>query len=762
MRIVAAASARNIRTSKRTAMALVSALTRGVTQGATLGAAGARFRARPVAAPGRVLASVSQHDAARSRRHAAEPLRASALAALRPCAGARPGFALRAISSDSATGITTESLDDEDIDQVLGKVDAMYGASPELDADVDDLFADDDGEEDDDAEDYEEDEEDREAPAVDANHLDNFPLSQLTKAALRKRGIESLFPIQAAVLAPALEGRDVVGRARTGTGKTLGFSLPIIESLLENPGDSRDPRPRCIVLAPTRELANQVEKEIEATVPSMRTVCVYGGVAIANQERALRRGVDFVVGTPGRLIDLIQRGSLRLDNIEFCVLDEADQMLAVGFEEDVERIMQEVPEERQTFLFSATMPGWVKRVTQKYLTEAVSVDLVGDSQQRVADTIDVMKCACSHQSRTAILADLVTVYGKGAKAICFTQTKREADEVTAALGRRMATEVLHGDIAQAQRERTLKRFRDGRFSVLVATDVAARGLDISDVDLVVHYELPNDSESFVHRCGRTGRANKRGSAIAMFTPREQYRLRNIVRDTGVNFRSINPPTGEQVMTASAEQASIEMDLVDDELLPYFTPTAEKILAAALEGSDGEAPARSPAQVVAAALAAISGHSEPPAPRSMLTGDVGLTTMMARGDMLLPRDLLRALSGVSRAAADGVGRIRVLSDNSGLCFDMAHDQVKPLLAALEDGAVEGIGVEIAASLPQLVEERERGGGYGGRGGGRGRGRGRGGFRGGRGGGGFRGRYDPCLLYTSPSPRDQRGSRMPSSA
>ena len=656
MRIVAAASARNIRTSKRTAMALVGALTRGVTQGATLGAAGARFRARPVAAPGRVLASVSQHDAARSRRHAAEPLRASALAALRPCAGARPGFALRAISSDSATGITTESLDDEDIDQVLGKVDAMYGASPELDADVDDLFADDDdGEEDDDAEDYEEDEDDREAPAaVDANHLDNFPLSQLTKAALRKRGIETLFPIQAAVLAPALEGRDVVGRARTGTGKTLGFSLPIIESLLENPGDSRDPRPRCIVLAPTRELANQVEKEIEATVPSMRTVCVYGGVAIANQERALRRGVDFVVGTPGRLIDLIQRGSLRLDNIEFCVLDEADQMLAVGFEEDVERIMQEVPEERQTFLFSATMPGWVKRVTQKYLTEAVSVDLVGDSQQRVADTIDVMKCACSHQSRTAILADLVTVYGKGAKAICFTQTKREADEVTAALGRRMATEVLHGDIAQAQRERTLKRFRDGRFSVLVATDVAARGLDISDVDLVVHYELPNDSESFVHRCGRTGRANKRGSAIAMFTPREQYRLRNIVRDTGVNFRSINPPTGEQVMTASAEQASIEMDLVDDELLPYFTPTAEKILAAALEGSDREAPARSPAQVVAAALAAISGHSEPPAPRSMLTGDVGLTTMMARGDMLLPRDLLRALSGVSRAAADGVG------------------------------------------------------------------------------------------------------------
>ena len=412
-----------------------------------------------------------------------------------------------------------------------------------------------------------------------------------------------------------------------------------------------------------------MEKEIEKTVPSLRTLCVYGGVAITNQERALRRGVDFVVGTPGRLIDLINRGSLQLDNIEYCVLDEADQMLAVGFEEDVETIMQNIPEERQTFLFSATMPSWVKRVTQKYLNEAITVDLVGDTKQKVADTIDVMSCACSHQSRTAILSDLVTVYGKGAKAICFTQTKREADEVTAALGRRMATEVLHGDIAQAQRERTLKRFRDGRFSVLVATDVAARGLDITDVDLVVHYELPNDSESFVHRCGRTGRANKQGSAIAMFTPREKYRLRNIIRDTGVKFRSINPPTGEQVMTASAEQASIEMNLVEDELLPYFTPTAEKILAD-VEGG------RSPVEVVAAALAAVSGHTEPPPPRSMLTGDIGLITMTAEGDMLLPRDLLRAMSSVSREAADGVGRIRIMADNSGLCFDMAHDQVKP--------------------------------------------------------------------------------------
>ena len=297
----------------------------------------------------------------------------------------------------------------------------------------------------------------------------------------------------------------------------------------------------------------------------------------------------------------------------------------------------------------------------------------------------------------------------------------------------MATEVLHGDIAQAQRERTLKRFRDGRFSVLVATDVAARGLDITDVDLVVHYELPHDTESFVHRCGRTGRANKQGSAIAMYTPREQYRVKLIVRETGVKFRQINPPTGAEVMTASAEQASLEMRLVDDELLPYFTPTAEKILAQV----EADADARSPVEVVAAALAAISGHTEPPPPRSMLTGDVGLTTLVARADLLLPRDLLRAMSDVSRAAADGVGRIRVLAGNDGLCFDITHEQVKPLLAAVAEGALDGIDIEVATTLPEMVEERERGG-NGGRGGGRGRGRGRGrgGGRGFRGGGGGR--------------------------
>ena len=274
---------------------------------------------------------------------------------------------------------------------------------------------------------------------------------------------------------------------------------------------------------------------------------------------------------------------------------------------------------------------WVTRITQKYLADHVTIDLVGSQEQKVADTIDVMSCACSHTSRTTILADLVTVYGKGAKAICFTQTKREADEVTAALGRRMATEVLHGDIAQAQRERTLALPRRPLQRLRRHRRRRARD-NIKGVDLGF-LELPHDTKSFVHRCGRTGRANKKGAAIAMYTPREKSRIRSIVRETGVKFRVINPPTAAEVMTSSAEQASIEIDLVDDELLPYFTPTAEKILAAV---KNGGADGRSESEVLAAALAALSGHTEPPPPRSMLTGDVGQTTMIARGNMILPQ------------------------------------------------------------------------------------------------------------------------------
>ncbi|CAK9154945.1 unnamed protein product [Ilex paraguariensis] len=312
--------------------------------------------------------------------------------------------------------------------------------------------------------------------------ISKLGLPQKLAETLESRGINNLFPIQRAVLVPALEGRDIIARAKTGTGKTLAFGIPILKRISEDDeerGSQRRGRlPRVLVLAPTRELAKQVEKEMKESAPYLNTVCVYGGVSYNTQQNALSRGVDVVVGTPGRIIDLINSNSLKLGEVQYLVLDEADQMLAVGFEEDVEVILQKLPSERQSMLFSATMPGWVKKLARKYLDNPLTIDLVGDQEEKLAEGIKLYAISTTTTSKRTILSDLVSVYAKGGKTIVFTQTKRDADEVSIVLTNSITSEALHGDISQHQRERTLNGFRQGKFTVLVATDVAARGLDI--------------------------------------------------------------------------------------------------------------------------------------------------------------------------------------------------------------------------------------------------------------------------------------------
>ncbi|OAY85100.1 DEAD-box ATP-dependent RNA helicase 53 [Ananas comosus] len=355
---------------------------------------------------------------------------------------------------------------------------------------------------------------------------------------LAKKGITKLFPIQRAVLEPAMQGKDMIGRARTGTGKTLAFGIPIMDKIIRfNEKHGRGRNPLAIVLAPTRELARQVEKEFRES-SSLDTICVYGGVPISQQMRTLDYGVDAVVGTPGRIIDLMQRGSLNLSEIQFVVLDEADQMLAVGFDEDVEKILERLPANRQSMMFSATMPSWIRKLTQKYLKDPVTIDLVGDSDQKLAEGISLYSVASDNYGKPSILGPLIREHAKGGKCIVFTQTKRDADRLAYAMGRSLSCHALHGDISQNQRERTLAGFRDGRFNILIATDVAARGLDIPNVDLVIHYELPNTSELFVHRSGRTGRAGKKGSAILIYSREQTRAVRVIEQDVGCKFTEV--------------------------------------------------------------------------------------------------------------------------------------------------------------------------------------------------------------------------------
>nr|XP_043626658.1 DEAD-box ATP-dependent RNA helicase 3, chloroplastic-like [Erigeron canadensis] len=534
-------------------------------------------------------------------------------------------------------------------------------------------------------------------------------LPQKLVQSLEKREITRLFPIQRAVLVPALEGKDIIARAKTGTGKTLAFGIPIIKRLTEDDEARLSSRraqrlPRVLVLAPTRELARQVETEIKESAPYLSTVCVYGGVSYTSQQNAISRGVDVVVGTPGRLIDLIGSNSLKLGEVQFLVLDEADQMLAVGFEEDVEHILEKLPSERQSMLFSATMPGWVKKLSRKYLNNPLTIDLVGDQDEKLAEGIKLYAIPTTQTSKRTILGDLVTVYAKGGKTIVFTQTKRDADEVSLALTNSITSEALHGDISQHQRERTLNGFRQGKFTVLVATDVASRGLDIPNVDLVIHYELPNDPETFVHRSGRTGRAGKEGRAILMFTNSQRRTIRSLERDVGCKFEFVSPPAVEDVLESSAQQVVATLAGVHRESVEFFTPTAEKLIE------------EQGASALAAALAQLSGFSKPPSSRSLITHEQGWTTLQLTRDPALSRGFMSArtvtgfLADVYATAADELGKIHIIADEQvqGAVFDLPEEIAKKLL---EKDIPPGNSITKITKLPALQDDGPAGDFYG---------------------------------------------------
>ncbi|KAF8387572.1 hypothetical protein HHK36_026226 [Tetracentron sinense] len=564
----------------------------------------------------------------------------------------------------------------------------------------------------------------------------NLGLPPRLVESLQKRGITHLFPIQRAVLLPALEGRDIIARAKTGTGKTLAFGIPIINLLTADVEERSLSRrtghlPRVLVLAPTRELAKQVEKEIKDSAPYLSTVCVYGGVSYNIQQNALSRGVDVVVGTPGRIIDLVNSNSLKLGEVQYLVLDEADQMLAVGFEEDVEVILEKLPSERQSMLFSATMPSWVKKLARKYLDNPLTIDLVGSQDEKLAEGIKLYAIPTTATSKRTVLSDLITVYAKGGKTIVFTQTKRDADEVSMALTNSIASEALHGDISQHQRERTLNGFRQGKFTVLVATDVASRGLDIPNVDLIIHYEMPNDPETFVHRSGRTGRAGKEGSAILMFTSSQRRTVKSLERDLGCSFEFISPPVIEEVLESSAEQVVSALNGVHPESIQFFIPTAQKLIEEQGAGA------------LAAALAHLSGFSQPPSSRSLISHEQGWVTVQLTRDPSYSRGFLSArsvtgfLSDIYPAAADEVGKIYLIADErvQGAVFDLPEEIAKELL---NKQTPPGNSISKITKLPALQDDgppsdnygrfsnRERGF--------RGGSKERGGFRGSRGWGG----------------------------
>ncbi|GLU20970.1 hypothetical protein SLE2022_371420 [Rubroshorea leprosula] len=577
--------------------------------------------------------------------------------------------------------------------------------------------------------------EEEEGKSKDPNAVSRFRISEVLREKLKSKEIESLFPIQAMTFDMILDGSDLVGRARTGQGKTLAFVLPILESLTNGPakasrktGNGR--APSVLVLLPTRELANQVyaDFEVYGGALGLASCCLYGGASYQAQDMKLRRGVDIVVGTPGRIKDHIERGNIDFRSLKFRVLDEADEMLRMGFVEDVELILGKVEDvtKVQTLLFSATLPDWVKNIAARFLKPSKkTVDLVGNEKMKASTNVRHIVLPCSKSAMSQLIPDVIRCYSSGGRTIVFTETKDSASELAGLLP---GARALHGDIQQAQREVTLKGFRSGKFSTLVATNVAARGLDINDVQLIIQCEPPRDVEAYIHRSGRTGRAGNTGVAVMLYDPRRSN-ISKIERESGVKFEHISAPQPVDVAKSAGQDAAETITQVSDSVIPAFKSVAQELLKnSGLSAED----------LLAKALAKAAGYTDIKS-RSLLTSmedhvslllEVGkpiYTPSFAYGVLrrFLPEEKVESVKGLTLTA-----------DGNGAVFDVEKEDLDMFLSGAENAG--GVSLDVLKELPRLQErDQSRGrfgfgsggrGGFGDRNGGRGGGR----FSGGRGG------------------------------
>ena len=414
--------------------------------------------------------------------------------------------------------------------------------------------------------------------------FNEFNLSAELLAEIEKAGFVEASPIQEQTIPLALEGKDVIGQAQTGTGKTAAFGLPTLEKIR-----TEEATIQALVIAPTRELAVQSQEELFRFGRSkgVKVRSVYGGSSIEKQIKALKSGAHIVVGTPGRLLDLIKRKALKLQDIETLILDEADEMLNMGFLEDIEAIISRVPENRQTLLFSATMPDAIKRIGVQFMKDPEHVKIA--AKELTTELVDQYYIRVKEQEKFNTMTRLMDVE-QPELAIVFGRTKRRVDELTRGLKiRGFRAEGIHGDLDQNKRLRVLRDFKNGNLDVLVATDVAARGLDISGVTHVYNYDIPQDPESYVHRIGRTGRAGKSGQSITFVAPNEMGYLQIIENLTKKRMKGLKPATAEEAFQAKKQVAlkKIERDFADEAIRGNFEKFAKDARKLAAEFSPEE-------------------------------------------------------------------------------------------------------------------------------------------------------------------------------
>jgi len=531
--------------------------------------------------------------------------------------------------------------------------------------------------------------------------------------ALSGLGYEEPTPIQTAAIPPLLEGRDLVGQAATGTGKTAAFALPILQRIL---ADGERTEPRALVLVPTRELAVQVSEAMHTYGHDMgaRVLPVYGGEPIGRQLGALRRGVDVVVATPGRAIDHINRGTLKLSGLEVVVLDEADEMLDMGFADDIEEILGSTPENRQTALFSATMPPRIDGMVRRHLHNPVRVELGRQAASTQAEGLLVRQTAyiVPRGHKPAALGRVLDLEAPTATVV-FCRTRDEVDQLTETLnGRGYRAEALHGGMDQGHRDRVMSRLRSQTIDLLVATDVAARGLDIEQLTHVVNYDVPSAPESYVHRIGRVGRAGREGTAITLVEPREHRMLKIIERTTRQPIAVEKLPTVADLRARRLElmRATLRESLLKDDDLDNFRAVVEPLgaefdlfevaLAAVKLAHQASGTAQDEEELPTAELPSaddrdgrrkVGGRDQrqPAGQRRGRPATAGTTRLFVgtgRAAGLRPQDLVGAITGESYLNGRDIGAIEI-ADRFSL-VEVPESAADDVVAALQQASIKG--------------------------------------------------------------------------
>jgi ATP-dependent RNA helicase DeaD len=521
--------------------------------------------------------------------------------------------------------------------------------------------------------------------------FDELGLDPKVERVLRDVGYETPSPIQAEAIPPLLAGKHVVGLAQTGTGKTAAFALPILSRI-----DMSQTLPQVLVLAPTRELALQVSEAFgryAAHLKGLHVLPVYGGQGYGVQLSALRRGVHVVVGTPGRVMDHLEKGTLDLSALRFVVLDEADEMLNMGFAEDVETILAGTPEDKQLALFSATIPPQIRRIIKKYAPGATEITVKSSSSTAPNVTQRYLKVA--HPQKLDALTRILEVENFDGM-IVFVRTKQATEGLAERLrARGFAAAAINGDVAQVQRERTIDQLRKGKLDILVATDVAARGLDVDRISHVINHDIPTDTESYVHRIGRTGRAGRSGQAISFVTPRETYLLRSIEKANRTTLVPMSLPTVEDVNAFRVAKftEAIGQALTDPQLGVF-----RELVQSYEQDHDV------PAEDIAAAIAVLAQDGEPlfledlPEPpqerrerREPAAGLVRWRIAVGKRHRVEPRQIVGALANEGGLKRSDFGRIDIKPNFS--LVELPPDLSSETLGRLSDTRISGILIDL---------------------------------------------------------------------